>query len=244
MASVRIWADAQGYDYRLLGNELFEQVPDWYMAKAAGRMPVAADLGRLQWTLRLLQKGFDWVLWFDADVLIFAPNLLAPSLGEGCVFGQEHRVQRKGSSRNQWRVRKNIHNAFAGFPKGCVVLPFLIDLILRMMIRVDPDHIAPQMMGPKLLTSLHSLANFDYLSEIGALSPGVLMDIAGQEPACGALDVLCGQLPKPLAAANLCASLINELGANSSLAEQRMERVMDRLLGCAHGLSHPQNLGA
>ena len=46
MSSVEQWALASGYDYRLLGDELFEAVPDWYMSKVRGRMPIAADLGR------------------------------------------------------------------------------------------------------------------------------------------------------------------------------------------------------
>jgi hypothetical protein len=244
MTSVRDWADARGYAYRMLGDELFEQVPHWYMAKVRGRMPIAADLGRLQWAQRLLQEGFDWVLWFDADVMIFAPDAFSPNLGQDCVFGQEYWVQPKSAGSRQWRLRKNIHNAFAGFPNGCVVLPFLIDLILRMMARVDSDHIAPQMMGPKLLSSLHNLAHFAHLPEIGALSPHVLRDIAGDLPSCGALETLCQQQPKPLVAANLCASLLHELDADVESAEQRMQRVLDRLLECPRGLSHPKDLGA
>lgn len=243
MASVQNWADARGYTYRLLGDELFEQVPDWYLAKVRGRMPIAADLGRLQWAEQLLQDGFDWVLWFDADVLIFAPGALSLNLSRGCIFGQEHWVQPKAPGSRQWRVRRNIHNAFAGFPSNCVVLPFLIDLMLRMMKRADPDHIAPQMMGPKLLSSLHTLADFEHLPEIGALSPDVLRDVAGDQPLLGALDALCARQPKPLVAANLCASLFDELGNDRRLAEQRMQRVMMRLSACAHGLSRPEDLG-
>ena len=48
MASVERWAMANGYDYRSMGDELFDAVPDWYMRKVRGRMPIAADLARLQ----------------------------------------------------------------------------------------------------------------------------------------------------------------------------------------------------
>ena len=95
MGSVQALAADRGYAYRFLGDELFEQVPDWYLEKVRGRMPIAADLGRLQWIERLLSKGYSWVLWFDADVLIFAPNLLDVTLDQSCVFGQEHWVQAK-----------------------------------------------------------------------------------------------------------------------------------------------------
>jgi len=244
MASVQAWAQARDYAYQRLGDELFEQVPDWYMAKVQGRMPIAADLGRLQWAQRLLQNNFDWVLWFDADVLVFAPEVFAPELGSDCVFGQEHWVQPKTPNRSGWQVRKNVHNAFAGFPKDCVVLPLLSNLILRMMARVNADYIAPQMMGPKLLTSLHNLANFELRPEVGALSPPVLLDIAADLPDCGALNALCQRQAQPVAAANLCASLLHELDPRPDLAEQRMNRAVQRLLTCSLGLSRPKDLGA
>ena len=255
MGSVQAWAADRGYAYRFLGDELFEQVPDWYLEKVRGRMPIAADLGRLQWIERLLSKGYSWVLWFDADVLIFAPNRLDVTLDQSCVFGQEHWVQAKPKheSNNEsrgsvrWAVRKNIHNAFAAFPQSCPVLPFLVDLVLRMMKRVDPDYIAPQMMGPKLLSSLHSLAAFDYVADVGALSPDVLREIA-TGAGNGALKALCDAQPKPLAAANLCASLVSELlvveGSARGSAHAQIDRVIDRLLACGDGLAQPGDLGA
>lgn len=248
MASVSDWAQASGYDYRLLDNELFAQVPDWYMAKVRGRMPIAADLGRLQWAKDLLADGYSWVLWFDADVLIFAPQQLQLPLAQSCVFGQEHWVQPKSGASGRWTVRKNIHNAFAAFPRDCPVLPFLIDLILRMMARVDADHIAPQMMGPKLLSTLHNLAAFQYQPEIGALAPDVLADIASDAALSGALQALCSAQPQPLVAANLCASLAPRLGDCAATQDKAMQQIMQRLLRCSAGLSQPAdihpNLGA
>ena len=255
MDSVRTWAASQGYGYRFLGDELFEQVPDWYIEKVRGRMPIAADLGRLQWIQRLLSEGYSWVLWFDADMLVFAPNQLAIALGESCIFGQEHWVQartnKKSNGRSKgtpgWTVRKNIHNAFAAFPQDCPVLPFLVDLVLRMMKRVDPDYIAPQMMGPKLLSSLHSLAAFDYAAEVGALSPDVLRAIATGTDR-GAMKALCDAQPKPLVAANLCASLVSERhvvdGSAQESGQVHIDTVIDRLLACEAGLMQPNDLGA
>jgi len=250
MVSVQAWAAAQGYEYRFLGDELFEQVPDWYLEKIRGRMPIAADLGRLQWIEQLLSKGYSWVLWFDADVLIFAPNRLDVTLDQTCIFGKEYWVQAKSNNKSNngsrgsvcWVVRKNIHNAFAAFPQGCPVLPFLIDLVLRMMKRVDPNYIAPQMMGPKLLSSLHSLAAFDHVPDVGALSPDVLREIA-TGARNGALKALCDAQPKPLAAANLCASLASELavveGSARGSAHAQIDRVIDHLLACGDGLAQP-----
>ena len=155
----------------------------------------------------------------DADLLV-APDLLSLDLTRACTFGQEHWVQAKSDVQGRWEVRKNIHNAFAAFPADCPVLPFLIDVILRMMRRVDVDHIAPQMMGPKLLTNLHNLASFDYRADIGALSPEVIAAIAGgSHPNAGDADncgkdetMACGHVwPSALVAAN-CAAFAKTLG--------------------------------
>ena len=168
-------------------------------------------------------------------------------------------MQAKSGDQGRWEVRKNIHNAFAAFPADCPVLPFLVDIILRMMRRVDADHIAPQMMGPKLLSNLHNLASFDYRADIGALSPEVLSTIAegglgnaGSASKNGnadrsALNALCLAQPRPLVAANLCASLLPKtLGMVESevSSDEFMQRVIRSLLGCASGLSQPTDLDA
>ena len=46
-----------------------------------------------------------------------------------------------------------------------------------MIEHVDPDPIAPQMVGPKLLKALHNLAHFDLEPEAGTMSPLLLKAI-------------------------------------------------------------------
>ncbi len=159
-------------------------------------------------------------------------------------------MQAKVGAPGRWEVRKNIHNAFAAFPVECPVLPFLIDIILRMMYRVDHDHIAPQMMGPKLLSSLHNLAAFDFRPDIGALSPEVMSVIAGDKHSHSgesALQALCKAQPRPLVAANLCASLMPQeliMAGGADDSDDVIQGVIGLLLRCAQRLSQPENLGA
>ena len=95
LASVESWAAQANYSYRFIGDELFDQVPDWYMRKVAGRMPIASDLGRLLWIKNLLDQGeANTVVWLDADVLVFAPALLKVAPVSSCVFGQELWIQK------------------------------------------------------------------------------------------------------------------------------------------------------
>ncbi len=203
MASVRAWADMQGYAYRFQGDALFDMLPDWYRSKVGQRLPVLADLARLLWISRCLtEREAEWVVWVDADVLVFAPEQLSLAPQTSCFFGRELWVQ---EDKGRVRTYRNVHNAWCGFRQDCVVLPFLIEAVQRLVQRVDPERIAPQFVGPKLLTSLHNLVGFELDERVGALSPLVAGELV-RKPGPG-LESLRRELLQPLAAANLCASL-------------------------------------
>ena len=207
--SVQQWAQTCGYDYQFIGDELFDWVPQWYRRKVGDKLAVATDFARLQWIHNRLDSGAaDMVLWVDADVFIFAPGLLQVPTDKKCVFGQEFWLQRSdGKGRGATlQVRQNLHNAYCGFRRDSAVLPFLLETVESLVRRVDERYIAPQFVGPKLLTSLHSLANFALEPRVGACSPMMrqaLLD--GDEKLLGRVRQ---KLPVPLAAVNLCHSLV------------------------------------
>ena len=92
------------------------------------------------------------------------------------------------------------------------VLDFLIHTTESMIKRVDPDHIAPQMVGPKLLKALHNLADFDLEPEAGAMSPLLLRAIRDAD-----MEVLAffqERRTRPTKCLNLCASVIDETGVD------------------------------
>ena len=94
------------------------------------------------------------------------------------------------------------------FLRASPVLNFLIHTIESMIAPVDPDHIAPQMVGPKLLKALNNLAHFDLEPAAGAMSPLLLKAIHQSD--AEVIDFFLersGQVPKCL---NLCASLVGE----------------------------------
>ena len=208
LRSVQQWAHHCGYDYRFIGDTLFDLVPQWYRDKVGDKLAVATDFARLQWMLNLLQDNVaDFVVWVDADVLIFAPELLRVPTDAKCVFGQEFWLQQKQLPGRQgaWQVRQNLHNAYCGFRRNSAVLPFLLETVESLVRRVDARYIAPQFVGPKLLTSLHSLAHFHLEPRVGACSP--VMRQALLEGNEKLLQRVRQKLPAPMAAANLCYSL-------------------------------------
>lgn len=224
--SVRDWSEQQGYEHHLLGDEMFRLLPDWYRGKVGKRLPIAADLARLLLIQRALEDKYECAIWFDADVLIFDSSLRLDFEGS-CAFGLEIWVQ---EHEGRFAARRNVHNAVCAFRRGCVVLPFLIQTVESIIRRVHPDHIAPQLVGPKLLTALHSLCNFELLPEVGALGPAVCRDIAaGGGPA---LDLLRRKSEVKPKAVNLCASL-----AEAELADA----VIDTLLASVQRQDQPRS---
>ena len=208
--SVQDWCTLHGYDYVYCGDELFARVPDWYMDKVSGRLPIATDLARLMWMEEVLAAGeAETVVWLDADVFVFAPQLFTVNPDSSCVFGYEYWLQKR-DGRAGHKVHKNVHNAYCAFRQGSPVLPFLVETIQRMVRRVDVDYLPPQFVGPKLLTSLHNIVGFDVDCAAGAISPDLMQALLTDN------HKLIAQVgwPKPLAAANLCTSLNSEHDAN------------------------------
>ncbi|MGV3592377.1 MAG: hypothetical protein ACO1PZ_11860 [Gammaproteobacteria bacterium] len=222
--SVERWSEGQGYDYRFVGDEIFEKVPPWYRAKVGGKLPVATDYGRLVLMRDALDAGYDEAIWFDADLLIF-DRTLSLAFDGSCAFGQEVWIQRRegrpqtrqqAGQESRLEARRNVHNAVCVFRRGCPVLPFLLHTVESLVRRVDPAHIAPQFAGPRLLNALHSLADFALLPQVGALSPEVVADlVAGGGPA---LDLLRNESRAGLQAANICASVNADDAARAAIA--------------------------
>ena len=203
--SVCRWARSSGYDYRLYGDELFDVLPPAYREKVAARGPILADLARLIVMEQALER-YERVVWLDADVLIWWPEQLDLCGLDDARFGRECWVT--SDARGRFKVHRSLHNAFCAFARGSEVLPFLRRCTQSVVLTADADHIAPQMVGPKLITALHSLAGFEVDVRVGALSVEVQSALVGGEGA--ALDRFLAETPQPLAAANLCASLATD----------------------------------
>lgn len=202
MQSVREWATIQGWQYQFTDDALFTDLPSDFVKKVGHRTPILADLGRLYWLRDTLEQLGGVAIWIDADTLCLEPSW-RPGLPAHAAFGEEHWVQSEKAG--GYRCFKTPHNAFMAFRAGNPILPFLIHVTESLIERVDPTKMAPQMVGPKLLKALHSLAQFELYPEAGALSPALLNEIV-TEPGAAVACYQASGAPMP-AFLNLCASL-------------------------------------
>lgn len=214
LTSVRHWCSQHGYNYQFLGDELFDCVPETLRTKLAGRTPIIADLARLSLLKDHLESTGGTVLWLDADTLIVDASWV-PNTDASVCFGEEYWLDR--DRRGRLKAFKQPHNAFMLFSKGNAVLPFLHQVAYSIIERADPSAISPQMIGPKLLKALHSLAQFSLCPQAGALSPSLAHDLVrGSGSTIEAFRV--ADRPTPCLW-NLCGSLALENNHEQYLLE-------------------------
>ncbi len=218
MTSVADWSQRQGYHYHYIGDELFDWVTPELRTKFQHRTPILADLARLRWIEAELAARGGLVVWIDADTLVVDPTWYVPD-SEHTIFGEECWVQ--PTAEGAWRAYQSPHNAFMGFTAASPVLGFLAYLSESIIERADAAHIAPQMVGPKLLKVLNNLARFTLVPEAGAVSPELLAEWVGDAGPATACYEQATRLP--LALVNLCSSL-----TLSEEAVQRAEQYMSR----------------
>lgn len=218
LRSVKDWAEMSGYEYRFMGDELFATLSPHIRDKCLSQPVVASDLGRLAALEAALNEGFDAVVWFDADIFVFAPHRLNLPTGP-FALGRECWVERHSE-----RVRSfdHVHNAVLMFRPNNPFLPFYRYAAESIVTRHD-GRMVLQVVGPKLLTSLHRLVDAPVFEAVNMLGPDVLRDVlAGDGPCLTRYRIM---LREPVAAVNLCASL----AAEGEVSESEAIAAMDRL---------------
>ena len=238
LASVQHWAKGLGYEYRFLDDALFELLPEKLRRKTASQPVIAADLARLRALKHGLDEGFTTVIWCDADLLVFDPQRLIP-VDDSYALGREVWVQR---DRGRLRAYVKVHNAFMSFSRANPFLDFYQDAAERLVLAYDAAHsaraaaskdsadsrdsgkMAPQIVGPKLLTAIHNIVRCPVTETAAMLSPLVAQDLlaGGGE----ALALFRQRSPEPPAAFNLCASLV----AKAELSSDQVDGLIELLL--------------
>ena len=218
--SVAAWSKASRFQYRFIGDEIFNLVEPELLAKVDAQTVIASDLARLKVMQQALDHGFGRVVWCDADFLVFRPDdfQLPPS---DFAFGREIWVQ--ADDRGNLRAYPKLHNACMMFRRGNACLDFYADTATRLL-RLNQGGMPPQFIGPKLLTALHNIACFPVMERAGMLSPLVMRDIlAGGGMA---LDLLRQKSSAALAGANLSSSLT----VGEGFTEAEMKTLIRKLL--------------
>ena len=207
------------YEYLFLGDEIFDCLPRGLLDKTGHQKVIASDLARLLVLKDALNRGYEAVIWLDADFLIFNPaEFVIPD--EPYAVGREIWVQNDGHGK--FKVYKKVHNAFLMFRQGNHFLNFYSETAERLLL-LNQGTMPPQYIGPKLLTAIHNVAILPVMETAGMLSPAVIKNVlSGQGMA---LDLFIRNSPEPVSAVNLCASSC----VKNEVSEVEMEKIIDEL---------------
>ncbi len=220
LASVSEWAELRGYDYRFVGDALFDVLPEDIRRRNDIGTVIKSDLARLRYA-QTLQDEFERVVWLDADVLVFAPRGFdLPT--SGSAVGRENWIQLDG--KGKLRNYRKVHNAAMVFARGDSLLGFYADSAERLL-RANTAAMPAQFIGPKLLTALHNTVQLPVWENAGMMSPVVGLDLLG-EGSGRALAMLRDAHDAPVAALNLCSSSCQR----GELTDAQMEVIIDTLL--------------
>ncbi len=203
--SVEAWAKLNNYEYRFLDDELFAYVADEILEKTKSQQVIATDLARLKVLQAYLKRGYNTVVWCDADFLIFqSAEFHLPD--ESFAVGREVWIQ-KDENKDKLVANVKVHNAFMMFRKGNSFLDFYADTAERLL-SLNKGSMPLQFIGPKLLTALHNVAQCPVLETAGMLSPLVIKAIANGKGS--ALQLFQQKSSQSIYAANLCSSLFEK----------------------------------
>jgi hypothetical protein len=219
MNSVREWAKLKGFDYRFMGDSLFEDLSAGIRRRTSGQIVIATDLARLYQLQRALDQGYSSVIWCDADFLVFNPLQFTP-ISSSYAIGREVWVQ--NAKNGQFKTYVRVHNAFLMFRKGNPFLAFYLETAERLL-KLNTGTMPPQFIGPKLLSALHNICRCPVQESAGMLSPQVISGITANDRR--PLELLIKNSSHALAAANLCSSSLTR----GEVSNQQMQQVINQL---------------
>ncbi len=223
--SVKHWSDINKFNYEFIDDKLFNYLPSKLLEKTNHQTVIATDLARLKLLQDYLTKGYQTVIWCDADFLIFSPEeFKLPNTPY--AIGREVWIQTDKNNPQKLTAHIKVHNAFMKFDHSNSFLDFYTETAEKLVL-LNNGSMPPQYIGPKLLTAIHNIAHCPVLETAGMLSPLVISDIAKGEGS--ALSLFNQKSSHEIYAANLCQSLYK----TGKVSEKTINQCIDNLLNHA-----------
>ena len=200
------WAAANRIERRFIHDELFEGLPEDFIAATAAEILPRTDLGRLRWIKRLHGEGWDRVIWLDADILIFDQSLSFT----GDALGREAWIA--PGLQGGFRALRKVNNAVLCFDRGSARLARYIAVAEALAARMAAGDtpVTRMALGPDILTRLHVETPFPLHPDVGMISPCMMAALVSNDPAPLRVHLaVWGGAPK---AVNLCGSLSGDGG--------------------------------
>lgn len=223
LQTVQFWSRAKGYEYLFVDDRFFDCVPDWYREKVLGQKQLMSDLARLILARELLDKGYERVIWIDADVAVFDPDRFDLPLTS--AFCREIWVTRIASLFTYYR--RKVNNAVAVFTRDNGFLDEYIEDCQR-IVRQKRGTLSPGEVGTVYLTKRYRQNHYPLIRSVGLFSPILLQGIAAGNERL--IACYLRRMGSPIYAANLTLSYRNRSFRGVEMQDAMYEEILDELL--------------
>jgi hypothetical protein len=226
LRSVRAWAAERGYAYEFVDDRLFDYAPAW-VRQACGRhlLPVT-DVARMHLLRELLQRGWERVVWVDADVLVFDPPRFV--LDDAAPYTLCHEVWARIGPEGEAQFGQAVNNAVLQVTARQPVLDFWIFATEEILRSAAPHEIDALTAGTRFFTELAAVMPLRVLFNVGLFTPPLIREIA--EGGGALLDQWALRFGRPVGAANLCRSMQDGDRAGVRVSTETMKQAVDVLL--------------
>ncbi len=227
VGSVADWAALRGYRYRYVDDRLLDIVPAWYRERCGMQRLAVTDLGRLLLMREALADAdCERVVWVDADVLVFDPQRFTADARDDAAFSRECWIWR--DAQGAVKSVTGINNALMAMRRGTPLLDFYIRACERIVAETPADKLQHNDVGTVFLSRLGQAMPLALVPGMELFSPALVADIAagGGE----VVATFARGMPRAVACANLCRSLVGKPIWGVTLDERDLDRAVERLL--------------
>ncbi len=201
IASVQAWASARNYDYVFTDDAFFDYAPSWVHDYCGAQLFPVTDVARLYYLKAFIAKGYERVVWIDADVLVFDQPVFDIDVTSGYAFSRELMMGADADGRVHFSP-PGLNNAVMFFRQGNPMLDFYLFAVEEILRQTAPGRIERTALGPAFLGNLARTMPLARLNCVGLFTPLLMGDLARQSDRL--LRAYQSAFRYPMGAANLC----------------------------------------
>ncbi|WP_200384608.1 hypothetical protein [Rhodocyclus tenuis] len=184
-----------------MDDAFFNYAPLWVHERCGAQIFPITDIARLYYLKDYLAKGYERVVWVDADVLVFDHAVFDIDVPSDYAFSREVMMGVDNSGRIQLSS-PSLNNAVMFFRQGNPMLDFYCFAAEEIVRRTAPDRIERTALGPSFLRGLARSMPIARLNCIGLFTPVLIADLA--KGSTRLFNDYCASFRYPMGAANLC----------------------------------------
>lgn len=178
MTSVRRWAEGAGWDYLCLDDTFFSLAPDWTRQLCQGNLYAVTDIARLVWARKMLEAGYDRVVWADADLLVFAPQALSRALTGISGHGFSRELFLRMENDGHIKPLHGLNNALMLFDRGDATLDGYLAACYAQLHALAQGPVPRTALGPAILRQIATTTPLNLIDGVGLFSPLIMREIA------------------------------------------------------------------